>query len=116
VIANSGVLYFVDSSNNVVRKIERGAAMGREDPPKLMCKSQSGVCKIKRQCRDLSGALCAYRPDPCLIDDTCLCDVLFHNATCNEKVFKSGAVRGMQLGLAAAAAVFMAAAWPAGGG
>jgi len=94
VLTDAGVLYLADSSNNVIRKIERGEALKDANGQGLpMCKHQSGDCGIKRQCRDLSGALCAYRPDPCLVDDTCLCDVLFHNATCNEKVFKSDAYR-----------------------
>lgn len=112
-IAKSGNIYFADSSNNVVRKIERGASMGGRP----MCKYQSGTCKVKRQCRDLSGALCAYRPGPCLVDDTCLCDVLFHNATCVEKKFVSGASKGIQaawiqMSLFAVAALAFAGGYP----
>jgi len=89
VIANSGVIFFVDA-NNVVRKIQRGSRMDRP-----MCRFQSGTCGIKRECRDLSGALCTYRPDSCLIQNDCLCDVLFHNATCNELVLIAQARQGV---------------------
>jgi len=100
VLSNSGVLYFADSSNNVVRKLQKGAQM--QHP---MCKAQSGSCGIKRQCRDLSGALCAYREDPCLDDNKCLCDVLFHNATCNEMVYVSRASRSISESWCGAAVV-----------
>ena len=105
VIANSGVIFFVDA-NNVVRKIQRGdifwmefglrpALLSGSRMDRPMCRFQSGTCGIKRECRDLSGALCTYRPDSCLIQNDCLCDVLFHNATCNELVLIAQARQGV---------------------
>jgi len=104
-LSDAGVLYFADASNNVVRKIQQFNTWQKSDDTGTLCAKPSGTCGIKRQCRDESGALCAYRDDACLSGNLCECDVFFHNATCVELVEDTSAASALRC------SVWMAA-WP----
>lgn len=73
-----GNLIFADSRNHVIRKARRTAA--------ATCEQVKEECDMRRYCLNQNGDICSFRNATCLIDNSCICDVLYSNPAASCQV------------------------------
>lgn len=74
----TGELIFADSRNHVIRKVKK--ALGGT------CEKAKEECDVRRYCINLNGDICSFRNATCLIDNSCICDVLYSNPAASCQV------------------------------